>query len=64
MATTFRRDHPKSRPLLKKIEGRWEVFCNYFTHPGLAQEAEAWCAEENSLTRAFTKRFQKAMKGG
>lgn len=58
MATTFKKDHPKSRPLLKKVEGRWEVFRNYFTHPGLQQIAEDWCDEANSLTRSLNKRLQ------
>lgn len=56
MATTFKKNHRKSRPRLVKIEGRWEMFRTAFTHPELADAADVWCAEMNSLTRALSKR--------
>ncbi|WP_274644266.1 hypothetical protein [Pseudomonas serbica] len=53
MATILRRDHPKGKPLLKKVEGRWEMFAQYFTHPELQAQAYNWCAEMHHPARAL-----------
>lgn len=56
MATTFKKNHRKSWPRLRKVEGRWEMIRTAFTHPELADVAVNWCFEMNSLTRAINKR--------
>lgn len=56
MATILRRDHPKAKPLLRKVEGRWEVFAQYFTHPALQAEAYSWCAEMHAPARALNRK--------
>jgi hypothetical protein len=56
MATILRKDHPKGKPLLRKIEGRWEVFAQYCTHPELQAEAHSWCAEMHHPARALNRK--------
>lgn len=59
MATLFKKNHPKSRPLLVKIEGRWVCLTTAFTHPENVLAAESWCSEMNSPVRSLMKRLAK-----
>ncbi|MCF5656975.1 hypothetical protein [Pseudomonas poae] len=59
MATQLRRTHRLSKPRLKFVLGRWEVFYGYISNMALVDEAEKWCSEMNGGTRALTRAMTK-----
>lgn len=59
MATQLRRSHRLSKPRLKFVLGRWEVFYGYISNMTLVDQAEKWCSEMNSGTRELTRAMTK-----
>ena len=57
MATFLRKEHRRSKPKIKKIDGRWEVVGDdQYVHPDLLEKAKRHCQIINCPLRYFLRR--------
>lgn len=62
MATQLRKSHRLSKPRIKFILGRWEMFSSYITNTELAACADRWCEQMNSGAHRLSKALANLRK--